>query len=93
MIEYEKAIYQEQLIGENEVSEEIDVINTFNREISRFKDKTFNIPQNIFILKSLNFPPIVGRKIISDLYIKNKINALNRFYRKWLSVIKCIYTP
>lgn len=77
IIKYEKIIYKEQLIGKNEVSQKINLINILSRKISRLRDKTFNMPQNIFILENKDFPPIVGRKILSDLYIKNKINALN----------------
>lgn len=77
IIEHEKIIYKKQLIKSYEIPKEINLENILCRSKAKFKDKTFNMPQNIFILKSKGLPTIVGRKILSHLYLDGRINALN----------------
>lgn len=54
-----------------------DYESIFSRKICVFEDYDYNLPQNIFIIKSYNGKTIVGRKIRSILRIENKINAIN----------------
>lgn len=53
----------------------IDVV--LSREICCFRDKEYNLPQNIFLIKSYHGHIIAGRKLRSILYIEKKINAIN----------------
>lgn len=77
ILEHEKNIYEKQLIKKNELPEEINIESILQRKKDEFRDKIFNMPQNIFIIESKDFPPILGRKILSYLYLDGKINAPN----------------
>lgn len=56
---------------------EIDIKKILKRKIEKFEDLEYNLPQNIFLIKSYKGKVIVGRKIRSVLRIENKINAIN----------------
>lgn len=77
ILQKEIEIYKQQIVDENISEKSINIENIFSRKIKEFKDKTYNFPQNIFIITLKDFPPIVWRKIISNLYIQKKINAIN----------------
>ena len=72
-------IYNDMYFNNDAVSNinEIDLNNICNRKIAIFEDYDYNLPQNIFLLKSYKGKIIVGRKIRSILRIENKINAIN----------------
>jgi isonocardicin synthase len=55
----------------------IDVNAICRRGHDIFIDRDYNLPQNIFLMKSYKGKIIVGRKIKSILRIENKINAIN----------------
>lgn len=48
-----------------------------SRRISCFRDKDYNLPQNIFLIKFFKGYVVVGRKLRSVLYAEKKINAVN----------------
>lgn len=73
----ESKIYQRQNIPKNTKPEDIKLDEILKRNKSLIREKTYNTPQNIFIIHGFNGYSIVGRKILSDLFIKNKINAIN----------------
>lgn len=77
IVEYERKIYRKQQIRPDDIPEKPDIRAIQKRKIAVFKDKPFNMPQNIFILTTKHLPAVIGRKIISDLYLENKINAPN----------------
>lgn len=77
IIEHEQRIYQLQKIPNRTLPEEVHLKTILKRKPATFQDQVFNMPQNIFILTHKDFPLIVGRKIISKLYLENKINAPN----------------
>lgn len=72
-------IYEETFFCDNDVSDlkELDMKNILSRKVSKFEDFDYNLPQNIFLLKTYKGKIIVGRKIRSVLRIENKINAIN----------------
>ena len=72
-------IYNRINFEEEDVSliNELNLSNIFSRKIEKFEDYEYNLPQNIFLLKSYKGKIIVGRKIRSILRIENKINAIN----------------
>ena len=72
-------IYNDIYFNDNDIAniEKIDLNNIFNRNTVIFEDYDYNLPQNIFLLKSYKGKIIVGRKIRSILRIENKINAIN----------------
>ena len=75
--QHEKEIYEKQLIKLNETPKEINLDDIFSRKKDYFEDRIFNMPQNLFFLENEKYPTIVWRKILSQLYIDWKINALN----------------
>lgn len=77
ILEHERAIYGQQKINADELPEEVDLPRIFERKEAVFRDKVFNMPQNIFVLETEDLPPIVGRKILSRLFLEGKINAPN----------------
>jgi len=77
MLKHEKEVYKKQSIKEGIIEEKIDVNSILARESVNFKDRIFNMPQNLFFVDIWGFPTIVWRKILSELYIDWKINALN----------------
>ena len=72
-------IYNDTYFDEKDIANinEIDLSNIFNRKTVIFEDYDYNLPQNIFLLKSYKGKIIVGRKIRSILRMENKINAIN----------------
>lgn len=54
-----------------------DLGMVLSRHICCFRDKDYNLPQNIFLIKSFNGHVIAGRKLRSVLYAEKKINAIN----------------
>ena len=72
-------IYNNIYFDNNDISDidKISIKNICNRKILKFEDFDYNLPQNIFLLKSYKGKIIVGRKIRSILRIENKINAIN----------------
>ncbi len=72
-------IYNEMYFDEKEIPtiNNIDCKKILSRKVVDFEDFDYNLPQNIFIIKSYNGKQIVGRKIRSVLRIENKINAIN----------------
>ena len=72
-------IYNDTYFNDDNVANinEINLNSIFNRRIAIFEDYDYNLPQNIFLLKSYKGRIIVGRKIRSILRIENKINAIN----------------
>lgn len=73
----ESKIYATQLISDSIEDPNTRIDNILKRDIFVFYDKTYNLPQNIFFLKISRDVVLVGRKILSDLYLANKIKALN----------------
>ena len=75
-------IYNDTYFNDDNVANinEINLNSIFNRRIAIFEDYDYNLPQNIFLLKSYKGRIIVGRKIRSILRIENKINAINCEY-------------
>lgn len=72
-------IYNDIYFNDNNVANINQLIlnDIFNRKIAIFEDYDYNLPQNIFLLKSYKGKIIVGRKIRSILRIEGKINAIN----------------
>ena len=56
---------------------DINIQDIFKRNIDKFEDYDYNLPQNIFLIRGYRGKIIVGRKIRSILRIENKINAIN----------------
>lgn len=54
-----------------------DINLVLSRRICCFRDKDYNLPQNIFLIKFFKDYVVVGRKLRSVLYAEKKINALN----------------
>lgn len=75
LLEIENEIYDEEIIKNDVEKKEFLVDEVLQRKTEIFEDKTFNLPQNIFLLKYYNGHIIVGRKIRSVLSFQNKINA------------------
>lgn len=73
IIEREQKIYQQQKIQAGTLPEAVQLENVRQRAALTFRDRPFNI----FVLSGKGYPPIVGRKIISSLYLEGKINAPN----------------
>lgn len=74
----EKCIYDTEVIPDNTTAKNVNFDIIAERPVAVFRDKTFNMPQNIFIIKNFkNGVDIVGRKIISNLFLNKKINAVN----------------
>lgn len=72
-------IYNELYFNEQDIAtiSSLDCKKILSRNIIKFEDYDYNLPQNIFIIKSYKGKQIVGRKIRSILRIENKINAIN----------------
>ena len=67
-------IYNNMYFDENEVNKikEIDLSIIFKKKTQKINDFEYNLPKNIFLLKSYKGKIIVGRKIRSVLRIENK---------------------
>lgn len=77
LFKIENDIYNEEIIRENIEKKEFLIEEILERKTEIFEDRTFNLPQNIFLLKYYNGCIVVGRKIRSILSLQNKINALH----------------
>lgn len=73
----EKKIYEEQSGCDTIKAEWCDIKKVLERKVEVFRDKEYNIPQNIFLIYEYKGYVIVGRKIPSVLFWENKINAIN----------------
>ena len=54
-----------------------DINLVLSRRVCCFRDKDYNLPQNIFLIKFFKGYTVVGRKLRSVLYEEKKINAIN----------------
>lgn len=72
-------IYNNTFFNEDEILDitNLDIDMILSRKKTKFEDLEYNLPQNIFLIKSYKGRIIVGRKIRSILRIENKINAIN----------------
>ena len=72
-------IYNSLYFKENKIKKikDINISDIFKRDIDKFEDYDYNLPQNIFLIKGYRGKIIVGRKIRSVLRIENRINAIN----------------
>lgn len=77
MLAIEKEIYAAESGCDNVVQETCDLLEVKSRPMVEFRDKEYNLPQNIFLLKGFGDVVFVGRKLRSILHIENKINAIN----------------
>jgi hypothetical protein len=59
MSQFEKETYKKQLIKNSEKPIEIDINNIFSRETTKFRDRLFNMPQNLFFLNTKKYPIIL----------------------------------
>lgn len=72
-------IYNHLYFNNDEIKDidKIDIDIILNKNIEKFEDYDYNLPQNIFLIEKYKGKIIVGRKIRSVLRIENKINAIN----------------
>jgi len=73
----EKSIYSSQAISDETIPAQVILKDILERNPLIFYDKTYNLPQNIFLIRFYKGKILIGRKIRSDLHIQNKINAIN----------------
>lgn len=76
-IRIEKMICEEQSGCEKEDALPCNITDVIKRPIILFRDKEYNLPQNIFLIKSYCGHILVGRKLPSVLFLEHKINAIN----------------
>lgn len=77
MVSIEEKIYENES-GCSDISPvKCDIDKVLIREKKYFHDKEYNMPQNIFLIKSYHGHIIVGRKLRSVLFFEKKINAIN----------------
>lgn len=77
LLNIENEIYKEEQIGIDVKPVPVIIEDILIRGTNLFKDKTFNLPQNIFYINSYKGKIVVGRKIRSVLSFENKINAIH----------------
>lgn len=77
LLKIENDIYMNEQIGKEVNAGKLNLEEVFNRDLEEFKDKTYNLPQNIFYINEYKGKTIVGRKIRSVLSFENKINAIH----------------
>ena len=77
LVKIENKIYKLLHISKKTPITTIDNKIILSRTLEIFKDKMYNMPENIFILTGKDMLPIVGRKIRSPLSFSKKINAIN----------------
>lgn len=77
LLNIENEIYKEEQIETDVKPVPVLIEDILVRGTNLFKDKTFNLPQNIFYINNYKGKIVVGRKIRSVLSIENKINAIH----------------
>ncbi len=77
LLEIENKIYDKEYIDEKTQKTDINLNEVLSRKTEIFKDKTYNLPQNIFYIDNYKGKVVVGRKIRSVLSFENKINAIH----------------
>lgn len=73
----EKEYYNQRIIRDSRLVDEIDYNDIVNREVDYYFDKDFNLPQNIFFIKLPNGFTLFGRKILSVLHRTGQLTSLN----------------